>query len=338
MGKNTVYYYRQIVESLKKGSIEPVYFIYGDEYYLVDSLIDQICAKFLGKAEKEMNYYLRYVPDNTLDDVLALTAGSGLFSDKKLIVLKDFQNLRNPNLQNLQKYLKNPAPDICLIIVARVDSVNQAKYKSLQEYTRFVNVLPLREAELEKFIKEEFAKYQKKISLEAVRTLMYLVGEKIHDLQTEIAQVANYYRDKTDIEASDIEKIVGIYVNQNVFELTRTIAQKNLEKSLFTLHNLLEKGENPGSILFFLLRHIMMLWKIRGFRQSGISSDKKIQEGLKLYSRQYNEYAKELQKWKMEQLTAAINLINESDQLLKSSQMPPGIILDALILKLIKLD
>jgi DNA polymerase-3 subunit delta len=338
MEKSQTYYYRQIVDSLSKGRIEPAYFIFGDESYLIDSLIEQICAKFLGKAEKEMNYYLRYAPDSTLDEVMALTAGSGLFSAKKMIVLKDYQNLRNPNLQNLLKYLKNPAPDICLVIVARVDSVNQAKYKSLQGYTRFVNVLPLREAELESFIKEEFAKYQKRVSPEAVRTLMYLVGDKIHDLQTEIAQVANYYRANAEIEPVDIEKIVGIYVNQNVFELTRTIAQKNMGKSLFTLHNLLEKGENPGSILFFLLRHIMMLWKIRGFRQSGITSDKKIQEGLKLYSRQYKEYQTELHKWKIEQLTAAINLITESDRLLKSSQMPPVVILDTLILKLINLN
>jgi DNA polymerase III delta subunit len=75
MEKSQTYYYRQIVDSLSKGRIEPAYFIFGDESYLIDSLIEQICAKFLGKAEKEMNYYLRYAPDSTLDEVMALTAG-----------------------------------------------------------------------------------------------------------------------------------------------------------------------------------------------------------------------------------------------------------------------
>lgn len=338
MERGQIYYYRQIAESLKKGQVAPAYFIYGDESYLIDSLIEQISHKFLGQVEKEINYYLRYAPDNSLEEVVALTAGSGLFSEKKVIVFKDYQNLRNPNAQSLLKYLANPDPNICLIIVARVDSVNQAKYKSLQGSSWFVNVLPLREAELEAFIKEEFAAYGKTVSTESVKTLMYLVGEKIHDLKTEIAQVANYYKDQSEIKPEDIEQIVGVYVNQNVFELTRAIAEKNMEKSLFILHNLIEKGENPGTVLFFLLRHIMMLWKIRGYHQSGIKNERVIQDGLKLFSRQYAEYARELPRWKMDQLIKAIAIVDESDRLLKSSQMPPLLILDTLILKLIKLS
>jgi len=329
MERGQIYYYRQITDSLKKGQVAPAYFIYGDESYLIDSLIE---------VEKEINYYLRYAPDNSLDEVVALTAGSGLFSEKKVIVFKDYQNLRNPNSQNLLKYLANPDPNICLIIVARVDSVNQAKYKSLQGSSWFVNVLPLREAELEAFIKEEFAAFGKTVSTESVRTLMYLVGEKIHDLKTEIAQVANYYKDQTEVKPDDIERIVGVYVNQNVFELTRAIAEKNMEKSLFILHNLIERGENPGTVLFFLLRHIMMLWKIRGYHQSGIKNERTIQDGLKLFSRQYAEYARELPRWKMDQLIKAIAIVDESDRLLKSSQMPPLLILDTLILKLFKLS
>lgn len=338
MERGRIYYYRQIADLLKKGQIAPAYFIYGEESYLIDLLIEQISHKFLGQVEKEINYYLRYAPDNSLDELVALTAGSGLFSEKKVIVYKDYQNLRNPNNQNLLKYLGNPDPNICLIIVARVDLVKQAKYKSFQGASWFVNVLPLRESELEAFIKDEFAAFGKTVSAESIRTLIYLVGEKIHDLKTEIAQVANYYKDQTEIKSDDIEQIVGVYVNQNVFELTRAIAEKNMEKSLFILHNLIEKGENPGTVLFFLLRHIMMLWKIRGYHQSGIKNSKTIQDGLKLFSRHYAEYAKELPRWKMDQLLKAIAIVDESDRLLKSSQMPSLLILDTLILKLIKLS
>lgn len=338
MEKRPVHYYRQIISSLNSKGVEPVYFIYGEESFLIDSLTEQIAKKFLGSIEKEINYFLRYAPDASLEEIIALTAGSGLFSEKKIIVYKDYQNLRNPNQQNLLKYLQKPDANICLIIVARVDSVNQARYQALQEYACFVNALPLREAELEEFIKDEFTVYQKTVSTESVRALIYLAGEKIHDLKTEIAQVANYYQDKTEIEPGDIEQIVGVHVNQNVFELTRNIAQKNLQQALFILHNLIEKGENPGSVMFFLLRHIMMLWKIHGYQQSGVDNDKKIQGALKIYPRQYSEYKQELPKWKPGQLAAAVNLVSESDRLLKSSQMPPLIILDTLILKLINLN
>ena len=41
MEKGRIYYYRQIADLLKKGQIAPAYFIYGDESYLIDSLIER---------------------------------------------------------------------------------------------------------------------------------------------------------------------------------------------------------------------------------------------------------------------------------------------------------
>ncbi len=339
MPTNQTFYYRQIIDLVNKGQVDPAYFVYGEETYLIDSLIEKISSKFLGGGlQKEMNYYLRYAQDTSLDELLALTAGGGLFSAQKAIVYKDYQNLRNPNVQNLVKYLKSTDPNICLIIVARVTTVSQARYKSLRGHLKFINILPLREAELNSFIREEFSKYNKTITSESINTMLYLVGEKIHDLKTEIAQVANFYKDKENILPEDVEKIVGIYASQNVFELTRMIARKKMENSLFILHNLLEKGENPGTILFLLLRHIMILWKIRGFYQSGVRNENKIQDSLKLYPRQFSEYIKEIPNWTSRQLNEAIKLLNECDQSLKLNRMTSNVILDTLVLKLINLE
>ena len=81
----------------------------------------------------------------------------------------------------------------------------------------------------------------------------------------------------------------------------------------------------------------MMLWKIRGFYQSGIKSENKIQTSLKIYPRQFSEYIKEIPNWTNKQLNEAIKLVNESDQSLKMSRMTSDVILDTLIFKLINL-
>ena len=328
-------YYQQAVSEISAGKFYPAYFIFGEETYLIDDLIGKIANGFLGDPQKEMNFYIRYAPDTPLDEILALASGGGLFSAKKAIIYKSFQNLRNPNLKTLTAYLANPNPDICLVVIAQTDSTNKSKFKTLRNMMVAINVLPLREAALVRFIQDEFKTYKKKITTEAVQTLLYLVGDKIHELKMEILQVVNLHHDKEIIEPRDIESVVGIHVTQNVFELTRAIAQKKLEKSLFIMHNLLEKGENPGSIMFFLLRHINMLWKIRGFYQSGIKNDKMIQEGLKIYARQFSEYRRELPHWKASQLFAAIKLLNESDHELKSNLMTPRLVLDRLVFRLV---
>ena len=336
MVKPKTHYYSDISRSIKQKDLSPAYFLYGDETFLMDALIGQILKAFIGKAEKEENYFLRYAPEAGLDDIVALTAGSSLFSDKKVIVYKDFQNLRNPNTDRLKRYLEKPDKEIVLIVMARVDNINQARYNTLKSLATVVNLLPLREKELKAYIQNRFKEYKQTISEEGIQTLLYLVGEKIHDLQSEIAQVANRFPDKERIGSEEIEAVVGIYITQTVFELAAAIAAKDMEKSLFLMHNLLERGENPGSIMFFLLRHLLMLWKIRGYYQSGEKNERTIQQKLRIYPRQFSQYLKELPNWKMSQLQQAMQLLGDCDRALKNSQMPAEVLLDGLIMKLIR--
>lgn len=338
MSRSKIQYYSQVSAALNKGTVAPAYFIYGDENYLIDTLLELLVKKFLGKAEKEMNYYVRYAPDNVLEDILVLTAGSSLFSERKLIIFKDYQNLRNPDLKQLLRYLEKPDSEICLVIVARVDSVTQARYQHLIAKTTAVHVTPLRENDLQRFIQQRFQKHQKKITEEALQTLLHLVGEKLHDLQSEIDQLVNRFIDAPEITPEMVESVVGVHATQNVFELTRTIAGKDLQKSLFIMHNLIERGENPGGIMFLLIRHLMILWKIRGFYQSGEKNKRTIQQRLKIYPRHFDQYYAELAKWKTPQLNQAIRLLNEGDRALKNGYGNPIIILDRLILKLIQLQ
>lgn len=337
MANNGTLYYRQAVTELNKKTVHPAYFIHGEEGFLIDDLVERITKAFVGKPQKEMNLFVRYAPDATLDDLISLTAGGGLFSDRKVIVYKDFQQLRNTKTDSLQRYLERPDSNICLIIIARVDSVNQAKYKPLQEMMVSIPALPLRENELLEFIEKEFQKYDKSITPEAVQTLVYLVGDKIHDLKAEIAQVVNGTPEKTVLDEADVEAIVGVYATQNVFELTRAIAQRKLEEALFILHNLLEKGESPVGILFMLLRHVTILWKIRGYYQSGERNERAIQGGLKIYPKHFAQYARETAAWSGGQLLEAMRLLKDCDRMLKSSQLSPEIAMDRLVFQLVAL-
>ncbi|MGH1366535.1 MAG: DNA polymerase III subunit delta [Calditrichia bacterium] len=329
--------YNSALAAVKKGPLQPVYFIYGDENFLIDALVQKITAAFIGTPDKEINYFLRYAPEAAMEDVLSLTAGASLFSEKKVVVYRDFQQLRNPPMDKLLSYLKRTDPDICLVITARIDSVNQAKYQKIAGLASMVHVTSLREGDLNRFIQDEFKRYNKTIDTEALQTLMYLVGEKIHDLKTEIAQVVNFYRDRGAITSADIEAVVGVHAVQNVFELTRQIARKNLDEAVFTTRNLLEKGESAHAILALLTRHMIILWKIRGFYNSGQKNEKTIMQRLRLYPKQFRAYVSELTHWSLPQLKKSLSLLEECDRLLKSGQSTEHVIMDMLIFKLNRL-
>ena len=66
-----------------------------------------------------------------------------------------------------------------------MDSVN-CQIQTAAGDDGFIPAPKLRENELLEFIEKEFQKYDKSITPEAVQTLVYLVGDKIHDLKAEI--------------------------------------------------------------------------------------------------------------------------------------------------------
>ncbi len=336
--QQSLLYYRQAMTQAGKGGLYPVCFIFGEEDYLIDNLISEIAKKHLPEIEKEINYFVRYASETPLEEIVTLMAGGSLFGSRKLIIYRDFQNSRNPNLKILDKFLSQPDPEIMLVVVAHAETTSQSKLQTLRKKVATVNVRPLNEQELDQFVRDEFKRYQKNVSADGIKAIVYLVGEKIHDLKTEILQVANFFKNQTDISADDVEKVVGIHVTQNVFELTGMIAGKNLEKSLFILRNLLEKGESPATILALLLRHVLILLKMRGYYLSGEKNERTIQDKLRLYPRHFKEYKAQLSRWKFNHLKEAIRLLRESDEIMKSSQVSPQVMLDMLIVKLINLN
>ena len=326
---------REIMSRIEKGEIKPAYFFYGSESYLVDSIVSQIGSRFLGDVQKEINYFLRYAPDTSIDEILSLCAGSGLFSSRKLVVYKDFQNLRNPNVKKMAKYLERPNPDICLVIIARTDQIRFTKYEQLQGTMIVVSVEPLQEKDLATLVRKEFKEHNKGITDDGIESLLFLVGNQIHDLKTEIAQVCNFYQEKDKIDAKDVEEIVGVFVNQNIFDYINAIAQKDLSRAIFILHNLLERGESPFSFIALLLRHISVLWKIYGMYKSGMRNDFEIGKKLGIYSKHLAEYKSQLTGWNEQQMKIAMRLIEECDRSLKSTQMRPDLILDILSYKMV---
>ena len=326
--------YKTVLEEIEGKQFHPVYFVFGQEAHLMDHLLEQLARGYLGEIQREINYFVRYAPETPIEEVVTLLTGGGLFSRKKLVVYKAIQNLRTQKFQHVMHFSEHPLPEVCLILMARTDSPPR-KFHALMEKACSVRVPPASAEELLAFIRSAFQKQGKRITPPAIQTLIYHVGERLHDLQMEIVQIANFFQEKEVIGPEDVEQIVGVHVNQTVFDLTRFIAQREREKALRSLQNLLAKGESPQTILYFLIRHFLILWKIQGYYQSGVRNDREIQEKLKLYRSHFRAYKQQLKYWKWSNIVQAFQRIRWADEQLKSGSVSPDLVLDILMLQLI---
>lgn len=328
-------YYQQAIRKIEREGVEPLYLLFGEEYLLGDNLIKHIQKHFLQKVEPELNYFVRYATEGGFDAVLSLCAGMALFTEKKLIILKEAQSLKQKDIERLVKFLKRKLRDICLILYADVTSLNKMRLKNVESVATPVNLLPLRTSELKNFIQTEFNKYEKEITQEAIEMLIFMVGTQLADLLVQINNVSQYFTDDKKIDIPHIEQIASVYVTQNVFELNRLIGNRETEKAIFVLHNLLDSGISPQMIISQLLRHFSLIWKIQGLRRSGIKNAETLARELKIYSRYFQEYDEQSRSWKTSSIMKVLKALHDTDRNLKESNVNPKIALDILCQRVI---
>lgn len=328
-------YYSQVVKEIEEDHIDPAYLLFGEEQFLADDLINRIKQKYLITPKSELNYFLRYGNEECMDDLVSLSAGPGLFSERKLIILKEADSLHQSEVERLEKLLRKPHEDICFIIHAAIPNLYQSQLKKIDEIVTSVNLLPLRLDELKNFITKEFKKRNQSIEPEAVDLLLFMVGNQLADLLMQIQHVTQLSDPYTVIDTHTIQDIVGRYANQNIFEYTRLLGNRESKKAHDVLTNLIESGQNPQHIIFQIIRHFTTLWKIKGLNRIGINQPEQLLKELKMFPKYLNEYIEQSKKWELIELQKVFTYITEADRNLKNNSLDPQIVLDILSYKII---
>ena len=324
------FYYQQVIKELEGGTVRAAYLLFGEEYLLAENLINKIKEVFLKRIEPELNYFIRYTSEEGTDKVISLGAGSGLFSEKKLILLREAYSLRQSEVERLIKFIEKIPEDICIILHSGNSTLYQTKLSQLENFLTTVNLLPLRVGDLNHFVRSEFRKTEKEITNEALDLLLFYVGSQLSDLTRQIDNICQYLVDKKTIEVQDVEQVAAVYVTQDIFEYIRQLVSGNFEKSILILSNLLDSGTSPQYVVSQLFRHFTILWRIKGYHRSGIRNPDKISRELNIYSKYYGEYEAQSNFWKYSGILSVMNFLSQTDIDLRNSTTDPKIILDML--------
>ncbi len=143
----------QLSSHLQKG-IAPLYWITGDEPYLLLETQDTICnrARQLGFVEKKVLYV---EPGFDWDALLSATRNLSIFEEKNYIELHLFdQALGTEGANAIRQYANNPPKDTLLVVVsAKLDSRQQQStwFKMVDKIGIIITIWPIGRAEI--FIK-----------------------------------------------------------------------------------------------------------------------------------------------------------------------------------------
>ncbi len=239
------YTFESIIKNLKNKVYHPVYFLHGEEPYFIDQLSAYIESHVLTDMEKEFNQSVLYGRDIDPVTIFSYAKRYPMMSNYQVVVIREAQDVHNlfksksgddedENDDNnpFYQYLLKPQKSTILVFCY--------KYKKADKRTRTGKLLDKTAVvfESKKFYDDKVPPWINSY----VKNKGFTIGDKASNLLaeylgTDLSKVSNELdklmiglKDGAEINASSIERNIGISKDFNVFELQNAISKKDFQQ------------------------------------------------------------------------------------------------------------
>ncbi len=316
----------------------------GNEAYLRDSCRKQLIEAFTDPAARDWAVIRFSVEDDSIDTLIGQAQTLPMLVDRQVIFYSDTEALeklseknRDKSLDQLEKYLADPAPFTVLVFEASEFDARMRPFKILSAKTLVVKCEldgePAQRESAAAIMAEQMAREAGiKIEKDAARLLSESTNADLARIQTEIEKLATYAGDRKQITAADVALLVVSEKRYTVWQLSEMLANCDRERALRFLASLLHEGEQPVAIVGAMAWMYRKLLEAQALPRNADAWQAVRQLGMR---RDTAELAlRECRRIPTEQLRDGLVLLAEADSQLKSGVAAPKAMMEFLVTQL----
>lgn len=250
------------IEQTKPAEPQPVYVLAGEERFLKRLALERIQKLVFGPEGDDFARTV-YEGDSTEwatvhDELQTLP----FLSPRRMVVIQDADDFVSENRASLEGYVKKPSGVGVLVLDVRTWMKTTRLAKALDERVT-IRCEPIKDSGrlgqwCTRWAKERHGKV---LPGPAAQLLVELIGPEMGVLDQELAKLATYVGDQPQVEAKDVDALVGHSRVKTAWEMLDAAAEGNRLLAFNTLHRLLDQGEEPLAILG------AMSWQLRRLAQ-----------------------------------------------------------------------
>ncbi len=255
--------------------MDNLYLIYGIEDYIIDEAIKKIIT--------DNNIIDDNIIKYNLDEVnvsLALEEAStvSMFDSKKLVICEGCTFLTGENkkeinhdIDSLIKYINNPFTDVFLVFVVRKEKLDDRKkiVKELKKNSTVIEAQKKENYNLNNYIIDYVNKNGYNMSKNACIKLIERAGSNLSNLISECDKIFLYKDDEKNITEEDIENLVFKNIEDNIFELTNAVMNKDKKKIINIYKDLILMGEEEIKLIVMLANQFRMILQVKLMVKNG---------------------------------------------------------------------
>jgi DNA polymerase-3 subunit delta len=321
--------YKELLERIKRGKIEPLYLFSGEEEYLKEEVLQRIKNTLIAPGLEEFDYEVLYGKDIDAGALIDKARTLPLGPKKRMIVVRGEEQMRNR--ESLTPYLKNPLPSTCLIFISR-EKVRQNKFYSAFGEQEVI-FWPLFDNEAANWIRKRVAGEGKKIGGEEIVYLGEIASNNLSFLNQELEKLFLYLGEREKIERKDIESVIGEGWANTLFNLGNALLRKERQRALKILPPLIQKKGELVKIVSRLTQQFRTLWQVKILLAKGYSPPQ-ARESLRLKKRYFSNLFRGTSLFSEEELGRIFESFLNADLKLKTSKESPNLIFELLIIEI----
>ena len=240
-----------------------LYLFYGNNKSIINDKINNIINKY----NIVDNNIIKYDLEDNLDNIIEEASMISLFGDTKLIIINTTFK-EEIDIEKLDDYLKNYNSNSYLVFLAsdKVDTRRKlyklmTKYGTIEEVNNDDNYI-------RSYIKEYIKDYKIDINY-----FLSKVSDNLDNIKNELDKLMLYKIEDKNITNKDIDDLVIPNIEEDIFALTDSVINKNIDKSITLYNKFMDKNYEPIYIIGLLGNQFILLYQVKKLYNMGKSNN-----------------------------------------------------------------
>jgi DNA polymerase-3 subunit delta len=329
--------YEEFIEVTRKKKYGPVYLFIGAEDFLSDECVDRVIRDLLTPDMKAFNLDIVYGSKMEAGEVMAHAASFPMMSDRRVVVIKEFDKLLNSDAAKelISAYIAHPLDSTCLLLVVEKADFRTKPFTDLKKNGAVFLFNPLYDNQVPSWIASRCKSMGKEIDTEACRLTQAYVGNSLRALQNELDKLFTYLGDRNRITMEDVADVVGVSRGFTVFDLQNAIGKKNISEALHIVKRMTETGETPQLSIVMLTRYFTLIWKVQDMLRHG-APESEIIAATRISPYYFKEYVEAARRFSPSQIENSFAALLDADVQLKSTSPDPTHLMEMLVYSLLQ--
>ena len=329
---------------IKSSEFSNLYFIYGEEKYLVKHYLSLLEKKIVDPAFADFNKHIYDGKTVSLDDVAVAAEALPMMSDYSCIIIKDLQvdSLNAEDTDKLINIIKDIPESTVIVIALLTYDLNKkgAKFKQLSDaFVKYGSVIEFSHFNLQqlgKLVEKGARERGCSIDFSIANYLFSLIGDDMTVVLNELEKICAYKKEG-NITRQDIDEVVVKSTQARAFDLAKALVANNCDTAMAILDTLFSMKEEPINILGAIITPYIDMYRAKVYLSGGLRAEDAAKDFTSYRNKEFRltNGAKSSSKYSMSQLRSFLEILFEADTMLKSTSVNSRLILEQTITKLL---